>query len=164
MAINNDSIKFHVGKFSVTDKSGALIVTAKVETSKEYTDGIFWLECRPFSKEEKYISVAFDAVSLRAFAYGLKELQYQSINEVEKHSGGNKMIKSLTVKTIERYSSFQFKEQDTMLYFRLPTNHLYGLATQIEHLVDITMDSSYKTQQYKERKKKETTKSKEAEC
>jgi len=154
MSVNeNNSTKFHVGKFSVTDQNGALVISAKVEMTNEYVEGVFWMDIHPFDKESNHISVLFDVVSLRAFANQLKELQYKSVESVKKFSGGKKMVKSLTVSVIEEYSSFEFKQDKTMLYFRLPVTNLTGLAMQIEHLVDATMDATYKTQQFVEKKK-----------
>ena len=150
----NNSVKFHVGKFSITDANGALTISAKVEKTKEYVDGVFWVEIHPFDKEVKSISMLFDAVSLRAFTNQLKELQYRSVESVKKFSGGNKMVKSLSVKIIEDYSSFEFKQDNVLLFFRLPVTSLTGLAIQIEHLIDTTMDATYKTQQFIEKKKR----------
>ncbi|WP_152184395.1 hypothetical protein [Sulfurimonas indica] len=151
--MNNSTKKFHVGRFSATDSNGALVVNAKVEKGADFVDAVFWMECHPFSKDEKYISVAFDAVSLRSFASQLKELQYQSIQSVKKYSGGQKMTKSIEVSIIEKYSSFQFKENDLILLFRIPTTSLIGLADQIIHLANTTMDATYKTQQFIEKQK-----------
>jgi len=152
--MNDVTKKFHVGKFSMTDSNGALVVNAKVEKSADFVDAAFWMECRPFAKDEKYISVAFDAVALRSFANQLKELQYQVIQGVEKYSGGHKMKKSIKVSIIEKYSSFEFNEQNTMLYFRMDTTSLSGFADQLKHLIDTTMDATYKTQQFIEKKKR----------
>lgn len=149
----NDSVKFHVGKFSVTDQNGAMVVYSKVEKTKEYIDGVFWVEFHPFDKEVKSISILFDAIGLRTFANQLKELQYRSIDNVKKFSGGKKMIKSLIVTIIEDYSSFEFKMDKVLLFFRLPAISLTALAIQIEHLINTTMEATYKTQQFSARKK-----------
>ena len=149
----SNSTKFHVGKFSITDQNGALVIYSKVEKTKEYIDGVFWMEIHPFDKEVKSISILFDAVSLRAFANQLKELQYRSVESVKKFSGGRKMVKSLSVTIIEDYSSFEFKQDKTMLFLRLPVENLTGLALQTEHLINTTMDATYKTQQFVGRKK-----------
>ena len=148
----SESTKFHVGKFSVTDQNGALVIYSKVEKAKEYIDGVFWVEIHPFDREVKSISILFDAVSLRSFANQLKELQYGSVDSVKKFSGGRNMIKSLSVTVIEEYSSFEFKQDKVLLFFRLPVVNLTGLALQIEHLINATMDATYKTQQFIERK------------
>lgn len=149
----DNSKKFHVGKFSITDQNGALLITGKVEKGKEFVDSIFWIEIYPFDKEIKPISISFDIVSLRAFASQLKELQYGSVTQVKKISGGRKMIKSITVSVIEKYSSFEFKMDKIILCFRFPVENLVGLAAQIEHLADTTMEATYKTQQFVEKKK-----------
>lgn len=149
-----ESKKFHVGTFSVTDGNGALVISSKVEMSKTFTDGVFWINIEPFDKETKGISVAFNAVELRAFSAQLKELQYQSLTNIKKHSGGKKMTKSLSVSIIEEYSSFEFKQDRVIVYFRYHKLLLSGLADQIEHLVNTTMDAVYKTQQFVLKNKK----------
>ena len=145
---DSESKKFHVGTFSITDSNGALLISSKVEMNKTFTDGVFWVNVQPFDKETEGISIAFNAVELRAFANQLKELQYQSIPSIKKHSGGKKMVKSLFVSIIEEYSSFEFKQDRVIVYFRLQKMSLSGLADQIEHLVNTTMDAVYKTQQF----------------
>lgn len=151
---NIESKKFHVGAFSVTDSNGALVVSSKVEMSKTFTDGVFWVNVEPFDKETRGISVAFSAVELRAFANQLKELQYQSLTNIKKHSGGKKMLKSLSVSILDEYSSFEFKQDRVIIYFRYHKLLLSGLADQIEHLINTTMDAVYKTQQFVLKNKK----------
>ncbi len=148
------SKKYHVGKFSVTDKNSAFAVTGKVESNKEFTDGLFFLEIFPFSKNDKSISVAFNCVELRGFVEQLQELYYGTIPHFSKFSGGNSNIKSISVKIIDRDCSFDFKHNSISLFFRAPKHHLIAMAKQMEHLINQTMDAVYKTQQFRDRKQK----------
>lgn len=63
--------------------------------------------------------------------------------------------KTLSVKIIDDYSSIDFKEKGSSVTFRILKTSLVGLATQIEHLADTTMEASYKTQQHLMRKRGE---------
>lgn len=154
MQNNQNSIKFHVGSFSVTDSKGALVISSKVEVNREFTDGIFWIGVYPFDKNMMPVSVAFNGVEIRSFASQIKDLYYGALQNVVKHSGGKSATKTLSVSIIDDYSSIDFKEKNSSIHFRILKTSLVGLAAQIEHLADTTMEASYKTQQHLMRKKR----------
>jgi hypothetical protein len=153
--MHNDSKKYHVGKFSITDKNSALTVTGKVERSQTFVSELFFVEIFPFDKNKQYISIAFNAIELRSFANQLEELQLGVIPFVQKHSGGNSSLKSLAISPAMQTDSYgvEFKDAEKKLFFLLPINTLIGLSKQIIHLIDTTMNATYKTQQHFQNKK-----------
>ncbi|WP_457750310.1 hypothetical protein [Sulfurimonas sp.] len=148
--MHSDSKKYHVGKFSMTDKNSAFTVTGKVERSRTYVSELFFIEIFPFDKEKQSISIAFNVVELRSFANQLEEFQHGVLPFVEKHSGGNSNSKSLSIHPATQADGYsvEFRERDQKLFFFLPINILYGLSRQLIHLADATMDAVYKTQQH----------------
>lgn len=153
--MKKNSVKYHVGKFTLTDKNSAFSVTAKVERSNAYVEALFFVEVFPFNPGAGSISIAFDAVELRSFANQLEELQHGVIPLIKKHSGGSNGGKALTLSPSSEHHVclVEFVEREKKILFQLPYNILYGLSKQLEHLADTTMDAVYKTQQHVEKKK-----------
>jgi len=153
--MNKNSIKYLVGKFTLTDKSSALSVTAKVEKSSNYVDALFFVEVFPFNHSAGSISIAFDAVELRSFANQMEELGHGVLPIIKKHSGGSGGGKLLTLSLSAEHPIclIEFLERNEKILFQLPRHMLYGLSKQLEHIVNTTMDAVYKTQQHVEKKK-----------
>lgn len=153
--MKKNSIKYHVGKFTLTDKNSALSITAKVERSSDYVDALFFVEVFPFNPGSGSISIAFNAVELRSFANQLEELQHGVIPLIKKHSGGSNGGKALTLSPSSEHHVClaEFVEREKKILFQFSYNMLYGLSKQLEHLTDVTMDAVYKTQQHVEKKK-----------
>lgn len=148
--MKKESVKFPVGRFSLTDAKSALVVNSKVEITATHTEAILWIELYPFVGD-KGISFSFNTVELRTFAEQLKELYYKQIKNVQKHAGGNAKTKTLNVSVIEAYSSFDFNGAHS---FNMPTSHLIGFAQELEFLLNETSRSTYETQRYQEQKKR----------
>lgn len=94
MRNDQNSKKFHVGSFSITDSKGALVVSLKVEVNREFTDGVFWIGVYPFDKNAQSISIAFNGVEIRSFANQIKDLYYGALQNFTKHSGGKSATKN----------------------------------------------------------------------
>lgn len=151
---NIKSKKFHVGKFELTQQNGVLIFTAKVEIDKHFVKPVFWMETYSFGNDKRSMSIALEAIELRTIAYQLKDMYSKEIDSFKKFSGGQSASKSMSVKIIDTYTDFSFKQNENIVNsFRFPTIWLRSLADQINHLVDTATEASYKTQQYRERKK-----------
>jgi hypothetical protein len=153
--MKKNSIKYHVGKFSLTDKNSAFVVSAKVEQGEKFIDGLFFIELFSFDEKVQSISIAFNAVELRVFANQLEELRHGVISMIKKHSGGSKSDKRLTLCPSTQSESIlvEFTQSNNRLLFQIQPHMLYGLSKQLEHLIDTTMDAVYKTQQFMIRKK-----------
>jgi len=139
--------KFHVGKFTITDKNGILSFVGIVEVTASFTKALFWIYFDQFVGEKKG-SVAFDSIALRSFAIALKEISYGTTSSYKKISGGNGPIKEIIVTPLERYVLIQYKHLQTDIQFMLDISSLLALTDEIEKLIDITVESTYKTQQY----------------
>ena len=148
--MKKNSIKYHVGKFTLTDKNSALSITAKVERSSDYIDALFFVELFPFNTQQKSVTVAFGAVELRSFANQLEELQHGIIPLIKKHSGGQVGKKTITISPSSKTPEYlvEFVDGSIKHLFQLPLHILYGLSKQLEHLINTTMDAVYKTQQH----------------
>jgi hypothetical protein len=150
--MKDESKKYHVGKFSLTDQNSALVITGKVEKSQGFISELFFVEIFPFDKTKQLssISIAFGIVELRSFANQLEELQHGIIPSIMKHSGGKSIKKDLTISPSAQTNNIliTFTQGDSKILFSLPHHMLFGFSKQIVHLADATMDAVYKTQQF----------------
>jgi len=155
---NDESIKFPVGKFSITDENYALVFSAKIEIGKGFIEPFILLSAYPFDKEKASISMSFSAIELRTFANNLTVIYYDASQSYTKHTGGHTHNSNVKVSMIERYASLEFSSSAKKCAFRIDRSLLEGLSQQIIHLIETTMDACYKTQQFEHRKKLDAAK------
>ena len=156
-------MRFFVGKFGVSDHIAALNVSAFVEVENGFSAPLVFVALDPY--KEQGISIKFNSIELRAFAFGLKAVASSKEQyEYTKTSGGSGTKSELKVYSNDKYdyvgiSKGAFKSQVSFKAYEL-----LALSQELLLLCDETMKSLYKTQQFILKKKsKEEKKIKEKE-
>lgn len=145
-------VKYHVGRFSISDNKASFSAVGVVEKLENRVVSTFWLYLDSLHKEGT-ISMAFNPVEIRAFAYALKAKFKDKDFEHSTQTGGTATVKNLNIFNSANGVYVGATHKNLNLSVGLSKFELLGLASELEHLVQTTVDATYKTQQVLDRKK-----------
>lgn len=145
-------IKYHVGRFSISDNKCSFSVVGVVEKIEKRVAPVFWIFFDSLHNEGS-ISMAFNSIEIRAFAFALKAKFKDSLFVYSTQTGGNTTLKNLNIFTAKNNHYIGATQKNVTLSVNITSFELLGLAEEIEHLVQLSVEATYKTQQMIERKK-----------
>lgn len=148
--------KYHVGRFSISDRKSIFSVSSSVEIKDNDIKGLVWLNLDSMYKySSKAIQMLFDIVEVRSFAYLLKAIYRSNQNEeYQKSTGGTDTTKTVFVSRDIKNATIKMVTNGSTISIVFPPENLLGLSDEISKLADVLSDAVYKTQQKYRNKKK----------
>jgi len=148
--------QYHVGRFEVTDKKGSLQFIGFVEKDI-VIKSLFWVNIGYFSGD--FLSMTFTSVELRTLCEVFSQISHGSYDDsYSKVTGGKNKIKTIAVKQQSQYITVSIATDGKKLDTSILRLNAGSLAKEIELLINESVISSYKAQQYFARKQKHAQK------
>ena len=145
-------VKYHVGRFSISDNKASFSVVGVVEKIEKRVSPVFWIFFDSLHDEQS-VSMEFNSIGIRSFAFALKTRFKDKNFKYSTQTGGNVTVKNLNIFTANNLAYIGVTHKGITLSVSLQEFELLGLASELEFLVASTVEATYKTQQLIERKK-----------
>ena len=143
--------KYHTGRIGVSDHVASLNITGTVEVHKAI-NALYFFHLNQYDSS-KAISISFNSVEMRAFAYALKQEEKYINSGYLKHSGGKSTKKSITLSSNENYHYIHAKTQNHEALISFKRFEMAAFGDEIISLVTSTNNALFETQRVYEKKK-----------
>jgi len=145
-----------VGEFDVTDSQGGINFKSSVEIDKNYPKAIFNISFSKFHSSE-FLTFKFSNVKARSLLGMIKSILRNNSLEFKIFSGGTKKSKNILVSFSRDSIVLSAFEGTKNVRISIPKYEALALCDEVEYLIEMGADSTYKTQRVAARKREATS-------